>query len=96
MRNLISPSYLPHYTVKKQGGQYRTEKLPEQRFRHKEYPYLDLRLKADASIAFPDRSFDAVILFAVLTCIAKDRVRKLLPGFHTERFSHLELILHTC
>lgn len=39
---------------------------------HKEYPYLDLRVKSDASIAFPDQSFDAVILFAVLTCIIKN------------------------
>ncbi|MBR1865870.1 MAG: class I SAM-dependent methyltransferase [Lachnospiraceae bacterium] len=37
---------------------------------HSLYPYLDLRLKTGAKIDFPDSSFDAVILFAVLTCIA--------------------------
>lgn len=37
------------------------------------YPQLDLRVKADASVPFPDGTFDAVILFAVLTCIVDDR-----------------------
>lgn len=36
------------------------------------FPYLDLRLKTSSSIDFPDSSFDAVILFAVLTCIVRD------------------------
>lgn len=34
-----------------------------------QFPYLDLRVKGDAEIALPDASVDAVILFAVLTCI---------------------------
>ena len=34
-----------------------------------QFPYLDLRVKKDAKIALPDASVDAVILFAVLTCI---------------------------
>ncbi len=33
------------------------------------FPYLDLRVKEDTEIALPDASVDAVILFAVLTCI---------------------------
>ncbi len=33
------------------------------------YPYLDLRVKRSASIDLPDGAVDAVILFAVLTCI---------------------------
>ncbi len=33
------------------------------------YPYLDLRVKTKAAIDLPDDSVDAVILFAVLTCI---------------------------
>lgn len=38
-----------------------------------EYPYLDLRVKADAKrIDLPDKSVDAVIVFAVLTCIRAD------------------------
>ena len=35
----------------------------------RQFPYLDLRVKEDAKIALPDASVDAVILFAVLTCI---------------------------
>lgn len=35
----------------------------------RQFPYLDLRVKEDAEIALPDASIDAVILFAVLTCI---------------------------
>ena len=35
----------------------------------RQFPYLDLRVKEDASIALPDASVDAVILFSVLTCI---------------------------
>lgn len=34
-----------------------------------QFPYLDLRVKEDTGIALPDASVDAVILFAVLTCI---------------------------
>lgn len=34
-----------------------------------QFPYLDLRVKVDTRIALPDASVDAVILFAVLTCI---------------------------
>lgn len=34
-----------------------------------QFPYLDLRVKEDSQIALPDASVDAVILFAVLTCI---------------------------
>lgn len=35
----------------------------------KQFPYLDLRLKKGTKIALPDAGVDAVILFAVLTCI---------------------------
>lgn len=35
----------------------------------RQFPYLDLRIKEDDKIALPDASVDAVILFAVLTCI---------------------------
>ena len=38
----------------------------------RQFPYLDLRVKQDESIALPDKSVDAVILFAVLTCIRKN------------------------
>ncbi len=41
-------------------------------------PYLDLRLKKDAQIDLPDSSVDAVILFAVLTCIKSDEEQKAL------------------
>lgn len=34
-----------------------------------EFPYLDLRVMEHDTIPFPDASVDAVILFAVLTCI---------------------------
>lgn len=37
-----------------------------------QFPYLDLRVKQDESIFLPDKSVDAVILFAVLTCIRKN------------------------
>lgn len=36
------------------------------------FPYLDLRVKSSEKILYPDNSFDAVILFAVLTCIKDD------------------------
>lgn len=38
----------------------------------KQFPYLDLRVKRNASLEFEDHSIDAVILFAVLTCIRDD------------------------
>lgn len=38
----------------------------------REFPSLDLRVKIDDTIELPDESVDAVILFAVLTCIASD------------------------
>lgn len=40
------------------------------------YPYLDLRVKKGAEIALPDCHVDAVILFAVLTCIHEDEKQK--------------------
>ncbi|MDD4849818.1 MAG: class I SAM-dependent methyltransferase [Gemmiger sp.] len=41
-----------------------------------QYPYLDLRVSTAAEIALPDASADAVILFAVLTCIREDAAQK--------------------
>lgn len=41
-----------------------------------QFPYLDLRVKEDAEIALPDASVDAVILFAVLTCIRTDEEQR--------------------
>lgn len=41
-------------------------------------PYLDLRLKKDARIDLPDHSIDAIILFAVLTCIKSNEEQKTL------------------
>ena len=38
----------------------------------RQFPELDLRVKEDETIALPDNSIDAVILFAVLTCIVKN------------------------
>lgn len=37
-----------------------------------QFPYLDLRVKKTAAIDLPDNSVDAVILFAVLTCITSN------------------------
>jgi SAM-dependent methyltransferase len=37
------------------------------------YPHLDLQLVDDARIPTPGGAFDAIILFAVLTCIVRDR-----------------------
>ncbi len=37
-----------------------------------QFPHLNLLVKEGASIDFPDSHFDAVILFAVLTCIPSD------------------------
>ena len=41
-----------------------------------QFPYLDLRVKEDERIDLPDKSVDAVILFAVLTCIRTDEEQK--------------------
>ena len=38
-----------------------------------QFPYLDLRVKKTSEIDLPDHSVDAVILFAVLTCIIDNR-----------------------
>lgn len=38
----------------------------------RQFPYLDLLVKKGENIDFPDSHFDAVILFAVLTCIPSD------------------------
>lgn len=38
-----------------------------------QYPYLDLRVTENNHIELPGRSVDAVILFAVLTCISNNR-----------------------
>lgn len=43
-----------------------------------QFPYLDLRVKSSASIDLPDASVDAVILFAVLTCIRSDEEQQAL------------------
>ncbi len=40
------------------------------------YPFLDLRLKKSSKIDFEDSSVDAVILFAVLTCIYNSEEQK--------------------
>ena len=45
---------------------------------HRQFPHLDLREKKDERIDLPDRSVDAVLLFAVLTCIYKDEEQKTL------------------
>lgn len=45
---------------------------------HNAFPYLDLHVKTSAKIEYPDNSFDAVILFAVLTCIKDDFEQKAL------------------
>ena len=42
------------------------------------YPYLDLQTKKSDTIDFDDNSFDAVILFAVLTCIVNDNEQRFL------------------
>lgn len=41
-----------------------------------QYPYLNLMVKETEAIDFPDGQFDAVILFAVLTCIHSDIEQK--------------------
>lgn len=45
---------------------------------NRQAPYLDLRLKKGADIDFPDHSIDAVILFAVLTCIISNEEQQAL------------------
>lgn len=42
----------------------------------RQFPYLDLRVKNDADIALLNQSVDAVILFAVLTCIRNNEEQK--------------------
>lgn len=42
----------------------------------KEFPYLDLRIMEPDKLDLPDNSVDAVILFAVLTCISSDQAQK--------------------
>lgn len=42
----------------------------------KQFPYLNLLVKEKDSIDFPDNHFDAVILFAVLTCIPSEAEQK--------------------
>lgn len=44
----------------------------------KQFPYLDLRIKDTDKIALPDECIDAVILFAVLTCIRTNEEQQLL------------------
>jgi ubiquinone/menaquinone biosynthesis C-methylase UbiE len=36
------------------------------------YPHLDIRRHEESTLPFPDRSIDAVLLLAVLTCMAND------------------------
>ena len=36
---------------------------------HRMYPYLDLQVLPASGLSYPDESFDAVLLFAVLTCV---------------------------
>lgn len=43
---------------------------------HRQFPELDLRVKGDDTIALSDNSVDAVILFAVLTCIVRNEGQK--------------------
>lgn len=42
----------------------------------RQFPYLDLRLKKNVAINLPNHSADAVILFAVLTCIPNNDEQK--------------------
>ena len=49
----------------------------------RQFPDLDLRVKEDETIALPDAGVDAVILFAVLTCIVKNEdQQKLISEIH--------------
>ena len=45
---------------------------------HDTFPDLDLKVKTSDRIDYPDSSFDAVILFAVLTCIHNNSEQKAL------------------
>lgn len=45
---------------------------------HSQFPHLDLRVKRSADIDLPDHSMDAVILFAVLTCIWENEEQRAL------------------
>lgn len=45
-----------------------------------QYPWLDLRVMQTEDIDLPDGSVDAVILFAVLTCIREDEKQRKLIG----------------
>lgn len=40
---------------------------------NRQFPYLDLRVKENDTIDLPDNSVDAIILFAVLTCIRTNK-----------------------
>lgn len=42
----------------------------------RQFPYLDLRVKKNADIDLPNDSVDAIILFAVLTCIRENTEQK--------------------
>ena len=42
----------------------------------REYPYLNLIANPDGKIPFPDNSFDAVVLFGILTCIPDDELQQ--------------------
>jgi ubiquinone/menaquinone biosynthesis C-methylase UbiE len=42
------------------------------------FPHLDLRVMQEKKIPLPDESCDAVILFAVLTCIAENEAQEFL------------------
>ncbi len=44
----------------------------------KQFPHLNLLVKKNETIDFPDNQFDAVILFAVLTCIPSDQEQQTL------------------
>lgn len=46
----------------------------------RQFPQLDLRVKKDEAIDLPDESVDAVLLFAVLTCIRSDEEQAALVG----------------
>ncbi|MBQ1483170.1 MAG: class I SAM-dependent methyltransferase [Erysipelotrichaceae bacterium] len=45
-----------------------------------QFPYLDLRVMEEGKIPLEDESVDALILFAVLTCIARDKDQSALIG----------------
>ncbi len=47
-----------------------SEKMVERA--NKQHPHLNISLQNNPTIDFPDHSFDAVLLFAVLTCISEN------------------------